>query len=171
MKKSLILFGLVLAAAAFAGSIKTWSTGDTLRTADLNSNFQHIHNTMVGGHGARLVDADVSATAAIAHSKLASPALVPKAWGATTGVCGAGTCGIAASSGVTSVTWSSTGIYNITLSYTPTDANYAVLITSSTDSTYCIAFTKQTAAPQITVRCRSDANAVTNVDMNFLVLD
>lgn len=61
---------LLLAFVAWSSPIKTWVSGDALTVADLNSNLFHIHSLMVGGHGARLVNADVSASAAISISKL-----------------------------------------------------------------------------------------------------
>ena len=107
-----ILGAVVVAAFAIAGPIKVWSPGVPLTSTDLNSNFQHIHNLMVGGHGPRLVNADVSSNAAISHSKLATPALVPKMW-TIVATCSTGTCTMQEGSGVTSVTRSSTGIYTV----------------------------------------------------------
>src|SRR5687767_8565450 len=45
------------------GAIKSWSTGETIGNAEMNANFTHIHTNMVGGHGGRLTDIDVSASA------------------------------------------------------------------------------------------------------------
>jgi hypothetical protein len=123
------LVALTVTVGVNAGSIKTWTT-ETLRYSDLNSNFEHIHNTMVGGHGARLVDADVSSSAAISHSKMATPALLPKAWAnMNNAACAAGNCTLNASSGVSSVAFSATGRYTVTLSTTRANANYAVVLT------------------------------------------
>src|SRR3990172_5536886 len=100
----LILGGSV----ALAGSIKRWSSTETFTSTDINANFTHIHKTMVGGHGARLVNADVSSSAAIAHSKVATPALLSKAWANIASCDGSQasdslTCTLSAGSGITSV--------------------------------------------------------------------
>ena len=71
----------LFAGLTVAGAIKTWGSGDTLLSSDLNGNFQHIHNVMVGGHGARLVNADVSNSAAIRYSKMQTPVVVPRIFG------------------------------------------------------------------------------------------
>lgn len=72
---------LLAASIGFAGSIKTWSSNDVLTSSDLNGNFQHIHNTMVGGHGARLINADVASNAAITYTKVTVSPATPKCWG------------------------------------------------------------------------------------------
>jgi hypothetical protein len=124
------------AALAFAGTIKTWGTHDVLTAADLNANFQHIHNTMVGGHGARLVDADVAGNAAIATSKLAAgKAGLPLGWGYFK--CGTGTCATSASNNA-SVSRTSTGAYVVTV--VGYSGPGAVLLTTdwkSDPKTYC----------------------------------
>lgn len=111
------------------GAIKTWSTGETLTSTDLNANFAHIHSNMVGGHGGRLVDADVNAAAAISTSKLAAKSLIPVAWASMTygSACAAGTCGLQASSGITSITYFGASAYTVTMSTTRTDTSYAVI--------------------------------------------
>lgn len=164
---------------AAAGTIKVWSTGETLKASDLNSNFAHIHNNMVGGHGARLVNGDVSATAAIAHSKLATPALVPRAWGvvglggACLGAAAAGTaCTVNASSQVTSVTSSGTdGLYRVNLAYNPSNTNFAVLVTTDTNDQVCFPETRATTAPHVLIRCRTYAPVAANAVFQFLIMD
>ncbi len=105
---------LLLAATAAAGTIKVWSNGDTLTAADLNANFAHIHGTMVGGHGAKLVNADVNAAAAISHSKLENHSLIPKAVGSVN-PCTVSPCTLYANYGgiVTGVTRTATGVYPV----------------------------------------------------------
>lgn len=113
-----IAFLLVLGGIAGAGAIKTWASGEVLTASDLNTVFQHIHNTMVGGgHGARLVDADVNATAGITHSKMANPGLLPKTWAIWKTACLIGTtpCVPSVASGVTDVVWNATGDYSVRL--------------------------------------------------------
>lgn len=167
----LLTLMVVAAGSALASSIKSWSGGDVLTSADLNANFSHIHNTMVGGHGARLVNADVSASAAIAHSKLATPALVPKAFAYVTNgsdaACTTGTCTLESSSGVTSVVWNSTGVYTATIP-ARTDANYGVLVSAHGTDKYCTTGTFSTTA--FVVDCRSYATTGGVVDAAFTVM-
>lgn len=75
-----ILAVMVFTGLALAGPIHTWGVGEVITSTDLNANFSHIHNTMVGGHGPRLVNSDISSGAAISHSKMATPSLLPKTW-------------------------------------------------------------------------------------------
>lgn len=63
------LFLTLVAAVAFSGSIKVWGPGERLTSKELNDNFAHIHNTMVGGHGGRLVDSDIAVNANININK------------------------------------------------------------------------------------------------------
>lgn len=128
---------IVLAATiAVGGSIKVWSNGDWVLASDLNANFQHIHDTMVGGHGARLMNSDVSASAAITHSKLATPGLVPKAAftiGSGSTACGTSTtCTTVGDSGLgkTVTSTGTAGTYVVTWSVARGNANYTVLVTT-----------------------------------------
>lgn len=84
MKKMLpaLAVALVLSFIAWGNPIKTWIPGDIITAADLNSALGHIHTTMVGGHGARLVNADVASNAAISLSKISGGlAQTSHAWG------------------------------------------------------------------------------------------
>ena len=130
MKQRLAVAAILgVALVAFAGPIKTWSAGEVITANDLNANFQHIHNLMVGGHGARLVNSDVSASAAISHSKLATPALLPKAMGGIYTACDGGTCAWNVSSGFTStITRAGTGQYAVTFSSARANANYVPFV-------------------------------------------
>lgn len=190
MKRYIPLW-LFIASVAIAGGIKTWADGDVLTSSDLNAAFQHIHNNMVGGHGARLVNADVNATAAIAHSKLAVPALIPKAW-AVTGLNGGisacdGTsstaCVINASSNVTSIVPANDtrdGEYVVTLTNGGTDTNYAVLLTIIEESTNVVNYTcrvrEYVSATQFKIQC-DFADAVggaaghVNTQLSFVLFD
>lgn len=156
-----IILGLGLAVLgppgiALASSIKVWSTGETLRSADLNSNFAHIHDNMVGNHGARLTNADVNASAAIAHSKLQTPALIPKAWAVVSASCGSSPCTLGDSSMVTSITRTGAGAYPVTLSYTPSSLNFGVVLTSLTSgAAICYVSSRATSAPHFQVNCVS----------------
>lgn len=90
--KKLWLLAVLVPVVAVAGYIKVWGPGDTFMSQDINGNFAHIHSLMVGGHGARLVNADVSPSAGIAHSKLASPGLIPRLTGTMLSVCTVASC-------------------------------------------------------------------------------
>lgn len=119
------------------GAIKTWSQGDTLTASDLNANFQHIHGSMVGGHGARLINADVAASAAIASSKLAAYRLIPRAFGRIVTGCTA-TCTIGEVVNVTSAAVSG-NVMTVTLNYTASDADYTVILSevNASPSGFC----------------------------------
>lgn len=112
-------------------AIKVWTSNERLTSADLNANFAHIHNLMVGGHGGRLLDADVSGSASIASSKLADGTGIAKAWVMVNTTCSASPCTILASKGVTSVTRSGAGTYTVNLNFTATDTSYAVGCTTA----------------------------------------
>lgn len=121
----------VLASLSLAGPIHTWSVGEVITSTDLNAALSHIHGTMVGGHGPRLTNSDVSGSAAIAHSKLATPSLVPKVWGYLDCSTTPGTCAISASSGLASAAFVSTGRYTLTLTNARTNVVYGVLATAN----------------------------------------
>lgn len=122
----------LVACAALAGAIHTWASGDTLTSADLNANFQHIHNLMVGGHGARLVDADVNASANITTTKLAAAPFIPKAYAMLGALaCVGSPCTMTMSKNVTSWTRTSAGVYVINLTSPLTDQSYVVQVTGA----------------------------------------
>jgi hypothetical protein len=119
---------------AYAGTIYTFSSNDTLSPTQLNSNFQHIHNLMVGGHGARLTDSDVSATAGISHSKLAAPKLLPKAWAGFASSCAGVPCAetlYSTSTGVSGIQHTATGVWTVTWSTPRSGTTYGVWISSA----------------------------------------
>lgn len=149
-----LLAGLIFGGIAGASSIKVWVAGETLSVADLNSNFAHIHNLMVGGHGGRLMNADVNASAAIAHSKLATPALVPKAFAAQEAVCDGGTCVPAVESRMGNVTRTGTGVYTVAISPSLVNTDYAVIVTP-----------KGCAAANSTCACRDSAHNTNGVEI------
>ncbi|HEX2617374.1 MAG TPA: hypothetical protein VHL57_07510 [Flavobacteriales bacterium] len=160
---------LVLSAPAIGGSIYTWSSGENLSASTLNATFQHIHNNMVGGHGARLVDADVSASANISRSKLAAYPALPLAWakvGSGTTACSSGTCTLGDSYGVTSVTASSS-VYTVTLTTSLGDTEYGVLVSSHTNDRHCTGF--PATATTVTVNCRTIASSPAAGDAVFTV--
>lgn len=151
-----------------SGAIKVWSSGEDITSTDLNANFAHIHNKMVGGHGARLVDADVSPTANITTSKLAAYRFIPKAW--VVGQCNGTTCVILESENVTSVARSG-GNNTVTLAYTPTNATFATVISYNTGKGFCNTQGLSTSAPQITAHCYDDTGTTVEGVYTILVFD
>lgn len=171
-----ILAVLVAAAFTMAGPIHTWTTGEVITSSDLNANFSHIHNTMVGGHGPRLMNSDVSSGAAISHSKLATPALIPKVWAQVDCTTVSNTCSLTSGSGVSSVTWNSAGSTTITFSAARANVNYGTLITaySSSSSSFVSCYDSSHLTTQMSTMCsRSNPDGgVTDapVNSNFTVL-
>lgn len=157
----------------------TWSDGDQLNATDLNNTIAHLHNTFTGG----IVDAHVSASAALAHSKLATPSLVPKAYLSTITVCdgaaAAGTnCANVESTGFDTGTGAAestgtAGTYQFNLNYTPATSNFAVLATGANLNTVvCYAAGgNNTSKPHFMIYCRNQAGTLTNTAFSVLVLD
>lgn len=139
--RSLLLAGLLASVIAYAffpniiglaqGTLKVWSTSETIRAADLNANFTAVNNSATE----LVTNAKVSSVAAIARSKLVNGINIPKAFGVVKTLCTSGTCTLAASQGTTSVTRTSMGVYAVNLNYTAADAGYGALVTGGTDGT------------------------------------
>ncbi|UOF77442.1 hypothetical protein [Caudoviricetes sp.] len=156
----------------------TFNISDTLTAAQLNQAINHVHNTF-----GNINDSHISSAAAIAHTKLATPSLVPKAMalalGSSTGLgpynwtaCTTGTCTLAQSSRITSVTWSATGIYHVTLAYTPADATFMVHAFSAENALLlCRAYDYDVSAPHFKIRCENAAATATNSVPSFTVWD
>lgn len=193
---------------AIAGSIKTWSSGETITAADLNSNFNHIHNAAESSvstsriannavTSAKILDgtivsADISngtvtsadiadgaianvdiwASAAIDHSKLATPTLVPKLLWTDKDDCGAASCTAELNVGVTSVTGNGTGGYTVVFT-ARANANYSVLVSSHKTQAVCVANVATFATTGFTVSCVSSADGTTGTDaaFSFMVMD
>jgi hypothetical protein len=172
-----IWLGLMLGfvGVAYATMPKTWSNGDKVAASDLNSNFAHTETYLKGAGHTLIVNADISGSAVIAHSKLATPALLPKAM-ATIGVgagastaCAAGTCTLAQNSGLSSVTWGSTGNYTVTLSQARANAVYAGVVMPHT-SANCYTDTYTTSS--FAVHCQDLATpSAANAAFTVLVYD
>lgn len=164
--------GILAINPAAAQTLHTWTSGQVVTASDLNSNFAALKNGKVGS-GVQAVNADISTSAAIAHSKLATPVLLPKAWvyvGAA--ACGSTPCTIAESSGVTSVARTSAGLYTITLSFTPANTSFAAIPSSGTANVHCITNGLSTTGPQITLRCYTDTTgAATDAAFSVTVMD
>lgn len=161
----------------------TWSSGNTLTAANLNDTISHIHNTFTAG----IVDAHISSSAAIAHSKLATPALVPKAWAVVTTNCNGGAaawtpCGAFTGSKVTQIAESGTnGTFCVQLAYTPTDTNFAVIVSTNSANRTCESDNRSSGATcggitptnrHFLINCYDAALALANADQfSFVVLD
>lgn len=170
MKKLAVFLVMVVAGLALSGPIHSWSNGEYITHTDLNAALTHLHNSVGHGHGPILVNSDVSASAAIAHSKLKTPALVPKAWTSLTATCTAGTCTAVDSSVVTSVAFVSTGVYTVNFP-TRGDANYGALVTAYGNLLINCGVTAK-AATTATVTCvTGTTGAVVNGAFTFLLLD
>lgn len=174
----------VRSAAAHTASpaMVTFQAGAKLTAADLNNALAHIHNTLSGG----ITDANLSTSAAIAHTKLATPALVPKASAVVTANCdgaaAAGTdCTFTSISNVTAVSAQGTaggGIYCVDLAYAPANTVFVVNVTSHTATAVCIATDRNAGSAcgadtyNFYVRCFDYAGAaVNNVQFGFTVMD
>lgn len=163
------------------GAIKVWGSGETLTASNLNSNFTHIHNNMVGNHGARLMDADINASANINSSKLAAYRFIPVAWGSIAQRCIApGACVMWVNSPGVSVSRTAIGDYTVTMP-TRTDDMYTVVLSNAlagdtgTNPMTCIR-NQGVAATTTTfnVRCyETITSPITNDDnaFDFVVLD
>jgi hypothetical protein len=172
---------IVPAALAFTLNppLKVWTTGETLKATDLNSNFSTIANAATR----LLVNADFSATGALAHSKLATPALIAKAQGLisagtdtppTYAICAASPCLVTAGSKITSVTRVSTGLYNVTLAYTPANTQFnvqAIIVAGGATVVKCRPQTFATSAPQFQITCTDTAAAVADTAFSLVVYD
>lgn len=171
-----LIFVVLCASIAGASAIKTFTT-ETLTANDLNTVLQHLHANLGHGHGAIVVNADISTIAAITHSKMATPALIPKAWAYVSATCdgaaAAGTaCTLTGSSQVTSITSNGTaGQYRINLAYTPSNVNFVVTPSSGTATIYCTFSTLATTTPNALVVCKTNADVATNTPFNVVVMD
>lgn len=179
----LVAVGLVAYASPFSmlramvpAALHVWSTGDRPRVADLNGNFTFLNTTKLGG-GVQVTNSDVASTAAIAHSKLAIPALVPKAWAVVTANCTGSTaantpCTVGDSSQLAINTSGTTGIFRGVFSYTPGNANFAVFVTSRITTSVCMADSYGVTSPYFLVKCFDYAGAAVDINMfTVLVMD
>lgn len=182
MKKYLWL--LLIPAVAAASTIKTWSGGETVRATDLNANFSHLHSNLGHGHGAVITNSDVSASAAIAHTKLATPTLVPKAWGRVVScdlTAAAGTtCGTMYDNGVAFVSSSASLYVNVFLDALPSTANFMAIATSGDPQIICVATSfavgtlyPTVTTPQFRIYCEDASSGVASTvvsNIQFVVL-
>lgn len=177
-----VVVALLLVASIAAGSaIKSWTAGDVVTVTDLNGNFSHIHGLMVGGHGPRLVNNDIVSNAAITHSKMATPGLLPKSSFVignpnTQAACTSGTCAQSAASGAAATcVWNATGSYTCTWSVARANALYNVQLTSmyctsGTGPCFC-SVNGSTGASAFGIICLDAGNANANAVVGVLVMD
>ncbi len=173
MKKLAVVIIALFAGAVAAGTIKSWSNAEALTASDLNANFTHLHGLMVGSHGARLVNADVSASAAIATTKLAANLLIPKTW-VTLPYTGAATGVGEFSGGSATVAHTSPGVYTVTLGYTATNNVYGVVTTPHTNGAItgtCEVTTSVSTTTVFVVTCLNNAGAATDMGFTAVVYD
>lgn len=160
---------LLAAAAVVAGPIKQWNGTEVITYTDLNSNFAHLHASAGHNHGPVIVNGDINASAAISHSKLATPHLLPKTWAqvACSGSCSVTEMSPAAVIG--SVTWSSAGIYVVNLAVPRTDGNYLVLVNSNNTASDAVCHGWASNSSTVSVRCTKASDA-TALESNFSLL-
>lgn len=168
---------LVLSTLAWGGAVYRFRDGTHLAASHVNYNLKHLHDSMVGEHGPRLVDGDVSADAGIAFSKLAIPALVPVAWGYF------GTC-ITTADGTDCSNQNdqglnfaearvgaagADGLYTVWLDSSRTDTNYAVIVTP-TGGSYSTCYVNQKFVNAFYLDCQEVTGFVDRA-FSVLVMD
>lgn len=157
---------------AESGAIKTWSAGETVTAADVNGAFQHIHNVMVGGHGARLTNSDVSGSAAIATSKLAGKLNIPWLWAYVTVTGCPGACVITtrdSSGGISGISRTGVGAYTVTFTPAVTATPGAAICTGEQSNAACYATLGSTTT--LLVQTTDLAAAVTeNLAFMFILM-
>lgn len=164
-----VLLALCIAGVVNAGAIKTW-TNEVLLYSDLNSTFAHIHNALRGGSHTLIVNADISSSAAIAHSKLATPALVPKIWAAVLSDCTASPCTIGTDIGVSTITRSAVGEYVVNFDLTRTNNVYGVTVTPFDSSGIRMCRLTSTTTATANISC-FDAAAAVDTGFTFVLYD
>lgn len=188
MSKKIAIIASLIAATAIAASpwqllrsmvpaaLHVWSTGDRPRATDLNGNFSFLNTTKVGG-GVQATNSDIASSAAISHSKLSTPALLPKAWAVVTTNCTGSTaantsCAASDSSQLSINTSGTSGVFRGVLSYTPANANFVVIVTARTATSVCTANATATTSPHFLINCFDYAGAAVDVNQfSVLVMD
>lgn len=166
-KYGVLIAALFIVSMPALAALKVWVSGETLRYSDLNSNFSTINTSATRS----LVNADISGSAAIAHSKLATPGLVSKIAvkvGVTGTPCPGAGCTVTPSYGGTvTAARTSAGIYAVTIP-TAGSTNFMALASSNTARLLCAG--TQTNATTVTVSCEDTAGALTDSVFSLLVL-
>lgn len=137
---------LVISSGPAWATLKVWTAPERVTIPQLNANFAECANN-------NLTNANISSSAAIAHSKLATPALVAKVWAELGAVCSSSPCAVADSSQVTSVTRSGTGVYVVNFSVT-LSSSIAPFPAVYEDDKNCRVTAR--AASSVTVTCKTN---------------
>lgn len=171
---------LLLAGAAYAVDVfKVWTDGETLTAADLNADFTHIHNLMVGGGHNTLTNGDVAANANISDAKFAGGSTI---WpvGSASYVDIASCSGVGSFCTITSLTGFSsvniqhgvTGDYTVSFSPSLTDLNYAILLSTNTlPVSACHALINSTNSFFVTCQGYVLTTAPADMPFSFFIMD
>lgn len=168
-KKLAFFWSALICSFAIAGGIKTWSSNEIVTNTDLNANFQHLHSNLGHNHGAVIVNADISPTAAVSHSKLATPSLLPKLWAQVSPGCTASPCTLASSQGVTSITRTGAGSYVVNFP-ARTNAAYAVFLSSGLGDISC-RYGANTTTTVAVICFTTSTLAATDAEFSVMVMD
>lgn len=167
--------GEALAHVSTPSGWHTFTDGQPLTATQLNNNFAHLHSTLTGA----IANANISTTAAIAHSKLAAPVLVPKVMGGGTGTCSQADgdpCTLMAGSyGISSITGAGNGQYNVQLSSPLPSLSYFVFVTvnnnqSNLPNVYCFGYPGTVSNVRVMCKHRDAADDGTFPSAGFSVL-
>lgn len=163
-----LLSNLLDIGVAQAVSLKIWSPGETIRAADLNTNFAALN-----AYTANITDDRIAVNAQISHSKMKTPSLIPKAWAFLSATCTSGNCAIAESYGISSITRSSAGVYTVNLSYGPSDGDFATFVTAKLPTTTNEVFCQVTSqdSPLVVVECSDDTGVATDTAFSVMIMD
>lgn len=167
--------GLLTLTPTAVAALKVWTSEERVLYTDLNANFAEVANN-------NLSNSNIATNAAIAHTKMATPALLPKASATLTTVCdgaaAAGTaCTVNENSQVTAVKSNATaGQYRVDLLYSPPNAVFNVQVTSITVDVYCVAHTFAATSgdangTNFIVACKTDAGVAANAAFSIVLLD
>jgi hypothetical protein len=165
-----LLIGLPSAYAA----LKVWSGSESIQTADLNSNFTQVNNAAT----ALVTNAKVSASAAVASSKLAAYRQIPTDWvhmtqaSSSCGTSAAG-CTVTSPSGMV-VSGIATGKYTVGFASPKVDITYGVTISVETvTGTHgqCVRYPLSSTTSQFIVWCYNDATTLTDTGFTIVILD
>lgn len=165
---AVLLTALIVSIPSAYAALKVWSGSETIQPADLNSNFTQVNNAAT----ALITNSRVATAAAIAHSKLATPAVLPKAWAKISANCGVAPCSetIAAGSGVSAIQRTAAGIWTVTWSTARADASYGTVVSHHGPArTDCYSDTFSTTL--VAVRCVDAAGVAVDTVWTITMMD
>lgn len=161
------LLALVDIASAYAVSLKVWSSGETVRSSDLNANFAAL-NAYTG----TITDARIDGAAQISHTKFKTPSLVAKAWLFVSSICTSSPCTKTESYGFGTITWNSMGNYTLNLTYGPKDVDYATIVTAKGTTgldVYCMVVGQD--ATYVVIECQNSTGAIADAAFSVIIYD